>query len=126
MYFVKPKIAGPAGHTPLDMGRRQRLPADKFRPVPALTRRWSRLHREGSVALIDADVLPAGSKLPAGAKADALGVVMLVGTEKAPAKPVNIAEGVTMAPGRRYIREEDIEGYEAPAPAAVADPARAA
>lgn len=120
MYFVKPKIVGPKGHTPLDMSRRQRLPVDKFRPVPELSRRWARLSREGSVLLIDADMLPAGVKLPAGAKADDLGVVMLVSTDKAPAKPVIVAEGVTMAPGRRYVREEDIEGYEAPAAPAAA------
>lgn len=86
MYYVKATAAaiGPGGHTPFDVERRTRLPADKYRPIGrTLDSRWARLAREGSVTIIEADtIVPAGDAIP-------------------------------KAPGL-YIKEDEIEGYEPP------------
>lgn len=108
-HFVKPtpQVIGPAGHTPFDMDRRTRLPADAFRPVPRPNARWARMAREGDVTLVTADVLAAGTKQPKDAVVEPSGVVIIA--------------------GKRFVREEDIEGFEPPAKASpAADPASAA
>ena len=96
-HFVKPRQSaiGPAGHTPLDMDRRSRLPADAFRPIPRPNDRWARMAREGDVTLVEAEVLAAGWAVPKGAATDESGIIV-------------------DAQGKRWIREEEIEGYEAP------------
>ena len=100
MHYIKPTPAaiGPAFHTPLDMERLTRLPANQFRQLPGPTDRWARLAREGSVTLLAAEIWPAGKMLPDDATVEDSGVVILKGDPK------------------RYIREEDVEGYEAPPP----------
>lgn len=96
-HFVKPtpQVIGPAGHTPIDPERRTRLPADAFRQIPRPTDRWARMRIEGDVTLVEASVLPAGTRLPKDAIVEPSGVVVF-------------------ADGKRALREEDIEGYEAP------------
>lgn len=54
MHYVKPITVGPAGHTPVDPERRDRIPAGMYRPIQA-NAYWRRLAADGDVELRDED-----------------------------------------------------------------------